>query len=442
MTRAPGRLPRLPVDPAIPAGRLAQPLARTRKAWRDAIPSPAARRLVVARAVRSLGQGALSVDFALYARALHWSPAFLGGVIGAGLLVSAAATAAIGPLSDRHGRRRFLVGYEVFAIATALAAVVVAARWPLAAIAAIAGWGRGANGAPVLFGAVEQAWLSRSVPQRALSRVFSNNSAAGFFGTAIGMAVGGLPALLAPLLPGALSYRPLFAITAAGEAVCLWLLLRTPDPRLPPDAAADRAAPAGAEPALRRQEHGLLLRLAGLNAMNGVGIGLMGPLLTWWFAQRYGVGPAAIGPALGAATIVCGFVAIAAGLLGSRIGAVGIVVSMRAIGLALLVALPFAPSYWVAISLYSLRMIVNRGSAGPRQALALGLVRPHRRGLAATVNSFSMQVPRAFGPALAGAFFAAGALTAPFLLAAAFQAAYLAVYARFFAAYDPERRGL
>jgi MFS family permease len=356
-------------------------------------------------------------------------------------MVAAVATAVIGPLSDHYGRRRFLVGYEVLAIATALAAIGIAARWPLAVIAIVAGWGRGANGAPVLFGAVEQAWLSRSVPRRALSRVFANNSAAGFFGTAIGMAVGGVPALLTPLLPGALAYRPLFAITAAGEAVCLWLLLRIADPRLPPEAAADVTPRATAEPALRRQEHGLLLRLAGLNALNGVGIGLMGPLLSWWFAQRYGVGPAAIGPALGAATIVCGFVAIAAGLLGGRVGAVGIVVWMRAIGLALLVALPFAPSYWVAISLYSLRMIVNRGSAGPRQALALGLVRPHRRGLAATVNSFSMQVPRSFGPALAGAFFAAGAMTAPFLLAAAFQAVYLAVYARFFAAYDPEHRG-
>ena len=421
---------------AAPAGRL-------RAAWRDALPSTAARRLVAARAVRSLGQGALSVDFALYARALHWSPEFLGGVIGAGLLAGAAATAAIGPLSDRYGRRRFLAGYEVFAIATALAAVFVSARWPLAAVAAMAGWGRGANGAPVLFGAVEQAWLSRSVSRRSLTRVFSNNSAAGFFGTAIGMAMGGLPALWAPLLPGPLAYRPLFAVMALGEAACLFLLLRTPDPRLPPDAAVRAAAaPPAAEPALRREEHSLLLRLAGLNAVNGVGIGLTGPLLTWWFAQRYGVGPAVIGPALGAATIVCGFAAIGTGLLGSRVGAVGIVVAMRAVGLALLVALPFAPSYPIAVALYSLRMIVNRGSAGPRQALALGLVRPHRRGLAATVNSFSMQVPRAFGPTLAGFLFAAGALAAPFMLAAAFQAVYLALYARFFAAYDPERRGL
>ncbi len=405
----------------------------------QAIPSLAARRLIAARAVRSLGQGALAVDFALYARALGWSPAFLGTVIGAGLLVGAAVTAGIGPLSDRFGRRGFLVGYETFAIVASLLGLAIAGRWPLAALAAVAGWGRGANGAPVLFGAVEQAWLSRSVRRSGLSRVFSHNSAAGFFGSAIGMALGALPALWAPLLPGALAYRPLFAVAALGEAVCLALLIRTPDPQSPADAEAETAAPA-TEPSLRRQEHGLLLRLAGLNAMNGIGIGLTGPLLSWWFAQRYGVGPAAIGPALGAATVLCGFAAIAAGFLGGRIGAVGIVVAMRAIGLVLLVLLPFAPSYPFAILVYGLRMILNRGSAGPRQALAMGLVRAHRRGLAASVNSFSMQVPRAFGPALAGLLFATGALAAPFLLAAAFQAAYLAVYARFFAAYDPERR--
>jgi predicted MFS family arabinose efflux permease len=104
------------------------------------------------------------------------------------------------------------------------------------------------------------------------------------------------------------------------------------------------------------------------------------------------------------------------------------------------VLLAFAPSYPIAILIFSLRMILNRGSSGPRQALALGLVRAHRRGLAATVNSFSTQVPRAVGPAFAGLLFAAGALAAPFLLAAAVQAVYLTVYARFFTAYDPERR--
>ncbi|HJU19680.1 MAG TPA: MFS transporter, partial [Stellaceae bacterium] len=252
-----------------------------------------------------------------------------------------------------------------------------------------------------------------------------------------GMALAALPAWWGPLLPGALAYRPLFAITALGEAACLALLLGTPDPAAAPAPDPD---PPVAEARLRRQEHSLLLRLAGLNALNGVGLGLTGPLLSWWFAQRYGAGPAEIGLALGVALVLCGFASIAAGALGTQLGAVGIVVAMRSAGLLMLVLLPFAPSYGIAIVIYGLRLILNRGTAGPRQALALGLVRAHRRGLAATVNSFSMQLPRAVGPAFAGLLFGTGLLAAPFLLAALCQAIYLALYARLFSAHDPERR--
>jgi MFS family permease len=386
------------------------------------------------RAIRSIAQGALAADFALYTRALGWPPAFLGATIGAGLLLAAVLTALVGPLSDRFGRRGFLLGYEGIEIAAAVLALFTAARWPLAALAALAGWGRGANGAPALFGAVEQAWLSHLVERRALGRVFSYMTAAGFFGLATGMALGALPALLAPLLPGALAYRPLFGIAALGDAVCLVLLARTPDPPPPP-----QPAPPPSEPRLRRREHGLLLRLAGLNALNGLGIGLTGSLLSWWFAQRYGVGPAAIGPALSLSLFLSGLSSLAAAFVVGRVGTVGTVVAMRAAGLISLVLLPFAPNYPLAMLLYGLRMIFNRGTAGPRQALAVGLVRPHRRGLAATVNSFSMQLPRAFGPALAGLLFGAGLLAAPFLLAAFFQGIYLALYARLFSAHDPGR---
>lgn len=409
-------------------------------AWQRAIPAPAARRLIAARTVRSIGQGALAIDFALYTRALGWPPALLGAVIGAGLVLNALGTAAIGPLSDRFGRRGFLLGYEGVSILTGGLALFTASPWPLAALAVVAGWGRGANGAPALFGAVEQAWLSRAIERRALGRVFSYMTAAGFFGTAGGMALGALPALLAPLLPGALAYRPLFGIAALGDVICLIVLARTPDPPALPETEDDTRSPPVPEAQMRRQEHGLLARLAGLNALNGVGMGLTGPLLSWWFAQRYGVGPGAIGPALAAASFLCGLSSIAAAFVVTRLGTVGLVVAGRALGLVMLVLLPFAPSYPLAMVIYGLRLILNRGTAGPRQALAMGLVRPHRRGLAASVNSFSMQLPRSIGPAFAGLLFGAGLLAAPFLLGALCQGIYLALYARLFSAHDPVRR--
>ncbi|MGH7049001.1 MAG: MFS transporter, partial [Stellaceae bacterium] len=265
-------------------------------------------------------------------------------------------------------------------------------------------------------------------------------TAAGFFGTAIGMALGGLPALLAPFLPGALAYRPLFGLAAFGDVICLIVLAHTPDPPALAETEEETRLPPAPEAQVRRQEYGLLARLAGLNALNGVGIGLVGPLLSWWFAERYGVGPAAIGPALSVALLLCGFASLAAAVVVNRLGTIRLIVGMRALGLVMLVLLPFAPSYPLAMLAYGLRLILNRGTAGPRQALAVGLVRPDRRGLAASVNSFSIQLTRSVGPALAGLMFGADLLMAPFLLGALCQGIYLALYARVFRAHDPVRR--
>lgn len=67
-----------------------------------------------------------------------------------------------------------------------------------------------------------------------------------------------------------------------------------------------------------------------------------------------------------------------------------------------------------------------------RQALAAGLTRAERRGLAASVQSLSMQLPRAIGPLLGGALFHAGYLALPFYLGAALQLGYLLLFVVFF----------
>ena len=391
------------------------------------------RRLIAMRGLRSIAQGALVVDFALYAKALGWSATFLGAVLGGGFLVTAALTAWLGPLSDRVGRRSFLLGYECLMILAALVALVTPARWPLVAAAALGGFGRGVNGAAGPFGPVEQSWLAGLVPRETLGQTMSLNAAVGNSGMGVGAILAGLPALWGGLHPAAVDYRPLFGLAMASAIICLALLLRVRDL---PRAATEPDHPA--EAATARAERGSLLRLAGLNALNGMGIGLVGPLISYWFARRFGVGPALIGPVMGVSLGLTALSSLGAGALGARFGTVRIVIWMRGAGLAMLLALPFAPNFAVAAVLYGLRSALNRGTAGSRQALAMGLVRGHRRGLAASVNALSIQLPRALGPALAGLFFAAGALTTPFLIAALFQGGYLVLYPRLFAGRRPD----
>jgi MFS family permease len=90
----------------------------------------------------------------------------------------------------------------------------------------------------------------------------------------------------------------------------------------------------------------------------------------------------------------------------------------------------------VAVALYGLRAACNRGTAGARQAVAADLTRAERRGLGASVQSLSMQIPRAVGPILGGWLIHTGQFVTPFLIAAALQVVYLVLYGRYFAALD------
>jgi MFS family permease len=66
---------------------------------------PTTLRLLLARTLRSVGQGALVVDFALYLNALHWSAAAIGLVLSGGGLFGAALSLLVGSASDRLRRK-------------------------------------------------------------------------------------------------------------------------------------------------------------------------------------------------------------------------------------------------------------------------------------------------------------------------------------------------
>ena len=147
---------------------------------------------------------------------------------------------------------------------------------------------------------------------------------------------------------------------------------------------------------------------------------------------RYGHGLSAIGPALAIGFLFAAAGSTLTGRISVRIGAVRSVLWMRGIGIVLLAAMPFAPAFWLAAALYAVRSAFNRGTIGARQAVTAELTRAERRGLAASVQSLSLQIPRAVGPVIGGWLIHAGDLTAPFLIAAVLQALYVGLYAYFF----------
>jgi MFS family permease len=409
---------------------------------------PNVRRLLAARAARSLGQGATVATFSLYLHALGFSGAAIGTVLMAGLVFGALLTLVVGPLSDRRSRRALLVGYEIAAALAALAAIVSGNEAVLIAAATVGAFGRGANGAAGPFAPVEQAWLAREVEGDARRRAFAINATLGFLGMAGGCALVAIPALFGGGFDSLASYRAVFALPLAGSLVALVLIGRmreapaSPVHTAPPLAHA-RAHESVHEPVhehddaqLRREENRRLRRLAGTTAINGLAIGIVSPLIAYWFLKRFGEGPVTIGPALAMSFVLASLGSVLNGWLSRRLGAVRSVVWMRLVGLGLLFGIPFSPAFTLAAGLYALRAAFNQGTSGARQMVAAGLTRAQRRGLAASVQSLSMQLPRAIGPVLGGWLINRGEFVAPFLITGALQFLYLVLYRHYFGALD------
>lgn len=393
------------------------------------------RLLLASRAARSLGQGVTVVSFSLYLRALGYTGSAIGTVLMAGLLFGALLTAIVGPLSDRRGRRHLLVLYEAGAACAALAAAISANEVVLIVAATVAGFGRGANGAAGPFSPVEQAWLAREVTGAARRRVFSLNATVGFLGMAAGAAAVAIPGAIGRGFSDVRTYRFLFLIPLGASLIAMALIAAAHD-REASDARRGEARDHLTHRALLRHENRQLRRLAFTNIVNGVAIGIIGPLIAYWFARRFGRGPEAIGPALAATFMLGALGSTLNAWLSVRVGAVRSVVWMRSVGVGLLLVTAFSKTFGEAAGSYSARAAFNQGTAGARQVVAAELTRAERRGLAASVQSLSLQIPRAAGPVLGGWLMQRGSLVEPFVIATALQAAYLLLYNRYFSAID------
>ena len=394
------------------------------------------RQLLLARAVRSVGQGALVVDLALYLRALQWSGASIGLVLSAAGLLGAGLSLMVGVISDRSRRKPFLLGYEGIVLLASVGTLLSTQPIILGAAIVIGGFGRGANGAAGPFSPAEQAWLAEKLLPKRRGRVYSLNAALGFFGMGLGALIAILPSFWGGWLAGAAAYRPLFAVTGLAAIVNLLLLAQARETHSGP--VLD-SSPQGLqrEAQIRKEENRVLAKVLAINSLNGLAVGLTGPLIAYWFALRFDVGPAEIAPVMAATFLLSGVSSLVTGRLSERIGLVQSVVRARLIGLVLLVLLPIMPTYWAASMAYLLRSVFNRGSSGARQALTIGLVRDERRGLAISLNAVSRQVPRSIGPTLAGLLMDAGLFGVPFYAAAVLQGFYLLAYRRVFRKYEP-----
>jgi predicted MFS family arabinose efflux permease len=194
--------------------------------------------------------------------------------------------------------------------------------------------------------------------------------------------------------------------------------------------AGTRTAPLG-------QSRGIVLRLAGLFAVDALGGGFaVQSLLALWFHERYNLDLGALGGLFLVANLASAVSLLAAPRLARRFGLLNTMVFTHLPSNILLMLVPLAPNAPLAIAALLARQTLAQMDVPTRQAYTMLVVTPAERAAAAGVTSIARSAASAAGPALAGLALQAAplALGLPFLLAGGLKIVYdlslLAVFRR------------
>jgi MFS family permease len=389
--------------------------------------------VVAARVAMSTGRALAGVATPIYLALEGFSAWHLSEYILTVALCSAVLSASAGTLSDRVGRKPFMVVMPLLTAAAGVTFALTDSVPVLFLMGALGSFGRGAGagaGAVGPYQPAESAFVTDILAARHRNDAFGRLA----FGSSLGATVGGLLALLvsAGNVHGAAAttaFRGAFlaiaAVSAFAGLMALWLVER---PRRP----ARRPATAVKRRVLPRRSRWLLYRLWATNSLNGVGIGMFGPFVTYWFFRRYGAGAGEVGTLFAVINAVTTVSVLSAASLARRWGVVRTVAVVRAAQAVLLVPLVLSPSFAWAGAVYFVRMIVQRIGMPLRQSYTIGLADPDERGSVAALSNLPSQAAMAASPLLTGYLLDEVSLSLPFELAAAFQLGNAVAFWSFF----------
>lgn len=353
--------------------------------------------LFVSRALRSFITAFLTVIFPLYLAAEGYSAARIGLVLAVSAAMTVLLVTFVGVLADRVGRRPTLMVLASLSAVGALAMMlsrsflVVALASGLGGVGKGGGAGSGGSWGPVF--PAEQPLVAASATPQGRTRAFGQLAFVGVMAGAVGSLVASVPELLHRHgWTWLAAYRVLFAL-AAGLSVVMVLTL------LP---IRERPPARGGHPAPPLPTWDLVRRLGVTNALNGLGMGFLGPLLTYWFYRRYGVGPAPLGVLYTVVNLAAAVPYLGSAWLTARLGAVRTVTVTRAASLLALALMPWMPTFAGAGACYAARMVFQSMGMPARQSFVMGVSDPRYQSRVAALSSLPSQAMSMVSPALAG----------------------------------------
>jgi len=378
-----------------------------------------ARRLLVARLLRTFGYGYLAVVLGLYLAELGLDAVAIGLITAAAIAGSAAMTIGWSLVADRYGRRRTVM--TMAALMTAGGILFAVASAPLLLVlAAFTGTISATSSEVGVFNTVDQAVIPQVVPPERRTWAFATYGLVGNLAQAGGALSAGLVGVFALVgLHGADAYRPMFWLYAviglANLALFAGLSERVEVARI--DGERRFVGIGRSRRAVAR-----LSFLFGLDAFAGGFVVLA--LVSFWFSLRWGLSPEWLGVVFFWAGVLSALSFLVAGWLAARIGLLNTMVFTHLPSNVLLMLVPLMPNAWLAVLVFLARMSISQMDVPTRQSYSMAIVDPEERTATAGITNVARSVATAASPPLAGWAFSAAALGLPFLVAGVLKIAY------------------
>jgi MFS family permease len=378
---------------------------------------PEASLLLVARALRALGDGYMAVLMPAYLLAIGLDTLQVGIVSTATMLGSALSTLAVGAWGHRFASNRLLLGAAVLMAATGVGFASLSSFWPLLVVAFV-GTLNPSSGDVSVFLPLEHARLARAARANARTALFARYSVLGALCAAFGALAAGVPDWLARDADVArlAALRSMFVVYGMLGLVVFWLYRQLPDCK--ESREQETVAPLG-------PSRGIVVRLAALFSVDAFAGGLVvNSLLSLWLLERFGLSLAQAGAFFFWAGLLSAASQFAAPMVARRIGLLNTMVFTHIPANICLILAAWAPTLPLALGLLLVRSALSQMDVPTRSAFVMAVVTPAERSAAASFTAVPRSLAAALSPTLSGALFAAGLISLPLVACGALKIGY------------------
>jgi MFS family permease len=370
------------------------------------------RLLLFSMSSRRVAMGFLEVVRAVYFYLLGFSEIEIGLLLSLATLVSAVHHLSFGMLSDRFGRKPFLILGGIFATLRMVIFATSTSFWMLALGQGVGAMGEGAGaGQPVVSGYIAD---KTEVEHRA--SVFSTLAISNALAATGGALLAGLPKYFEVQrgLDMVAAHQLLFWIGAVGGAVSLLMVFPISDVK-PVRAVEGKRTRMGPS----KKSWGVIAKFSLVRATSGLGWGFIQSLMSLYFYIRFGAGGDVVGPIYAAARFMSVFSYLLIPMVVDRFGDINTIVASRIISAALAVAFSLSTWFPLAVVLMVAMRIAIMFTMPIRQSLATEIVDSDETATVIGVSSFARMSLRTVAPTVAAYMFEAISLSAPFIVGSA-----------------------